>query len=138
MESKGPGEILLIDKPTGITSFGVIRILRKELNIKKIGHAGTLDPLATGLMLMGVGRGTKKLKDLIGLSKRYRAEVLLGVKTDTADTDGEIIEEKDIPDISRFSPVSQVIGIRPGNFCKIIRPSKTSIKSDFYRVCLNK
>lgn len=49
-----------------------------------------------------------------------------------------IMSDKDIPDISRFSPVSQVIGIRPGNFCKIIRPSKTSIKSDFYRVCLNK
>ena len=49
-----------------------------------------------------------------------------------------IMSDKDIPDISRFSPVSQVIGIRPGNFCKIIPPSKTSIKSDFYRVCLNK
>lgn len=49
-----------------------------------------------------------------------------------------IMSDNDIPDISRFSPVSQVIGIRPGNFCKIIRPSKTSIKSDFYRVCLNK
>ena len=98
MESE---EILLIDKPTGITSFDVIRALRKELNIRKIGHAGTLDPLATGLMLLGVGPGTKKLKDLIGLSKRYRAEVLLGVKTDTADTDGKIIEEKSVPDISK-------------------------------------
>ena len=49
-----------------------------------------------------------------------------------------ILEDTQIPDISRFSPVSQVIGIRPGEFCKVIRPSKTSIKSEFYRVCLNK
>ena len=94
-------EILLIDKPSGITSFDVIRILRKELNFKKIGHAGTLDPMATGLMLLGVGPGTKKLNDLIGLSKRYKAEVLLGVKTDTADVTGEIVEEKEVQELSK-------------------------------------
>ena len=51
-------EILLVDKPKGISSFDVIRILRVQFNVKKIGHAGTLDPLATGLLLMGVGKGT--------------------------------------------------------------------------------
>jgi len=88
--------ILLIDKPKGITSFDVIRRLRKKLGIKKMGHAGTLDPLATGLLIVGVGDGTKKLKDLIGLSKEYEAEILLGVRTDTGDTDGRILEEKEI------------------------------------------
>ena len=60
-------DILLIDKPAGITSFDVIRQLRKRLGIKKIGHAGTLDPLATGLMILGVGKGTKRLTELIKL-----------------------------------------------------------------------
>ena len=68
-------DIILVDKPKGITSFDVIRRLRKELNIKKMGHAGTLDPLATGLMIIGVNAGTKKLTDYIKLSKEYIAEM---------------------------------------------------------------
>jgi tRNA pseudouridine55 synthase len=87
-------EILLVDKPKGITSFDVIRILRKKLNIKKIGHAGTLDPMATGLMILGVGKGTKKLTDYIKLDKTYEARVLIGQKTITGDLEGEVIEEK--------------------------------------------
>jgi tRNA pseudouridine55 synthase len=85
-------EILLIDKPKGITSFDVIRRLRKELNIKKIGHAGTLDPLATGLMILGVGPGTKRLDEYIKLSKEYVAEVMLGEKRSTGDMEGEVLE----------------------------------------------
>ena len=78
---------LLIDKPKGITSFDVIYNLRKITGIKKIGHAGTLDPNATGLMIIGVGVGTKKLKDFVGLNKIYEAEILFGVKTDSGDID---------------------------------------------------
>ena len=89
--------ILLIDKPKGITSFDVIRKLRKKLGVRKMGHSGTLDPLATGLLLIGVGKGTKKLKGLIGLPKTYSAEVLLGVRTDTGDLEGKVIEEKPVP-----------------------------------------
>lgn len=89
--------ILLIDKPKGITSFDVIRILRKKIGIRKMGHSGTLDPLATGLMLIGIGDGTKKLTELIGLPKTYEAEILLGNKTDTGDVTGKIIEEKPVP-----------------------------------------
>lgn len=84
-------EIILVDKPKGITSFGVIAKMRKKLNIRKIGHAGTLDPLATGLMILGVGKGTKKLTEFIKLDKIYEAEVLLGIKTTTGDLEGEII-----------------------------------------------
>ena len=73
-------ELLLIDKPKGITSMDVIRHLRRELQIRKIGHAGTLDPLATGLMLVGVGPGTKRLTNLIKLDKEYIAEVRIGEK----------------------------------------------------------
>ena len=86
--------LLLIDKPKGITSFGVIRILRKKLSIKKIGHAGTLDPLATGLMILGVGPGTKKLTELIKLDKEYIAEVRIGERRTTGDLEGEVMEEK--------------------------------------------
>ncbi|MBU1557765.1 tRNA pseudouridine(55) synthase TruB [Patescibacteria group bacterium] len=105
-------KLILIDKPVGITSFDIIRQLRKKLNIKKMGHAGTLDPRASGLMLIGIEDGTKKLKDLIGLPKVYKAEILLGVKTNTGDFDsnypegegegenGKIIEEKEIKNIS--------------------------------------
>lgn len=89
--------ILLIDKPTGITSFDVIRILRKKLGIKKMGHSGTLDPLATGLMLIATGKKTKELTALIGLPKTYEAEIRLGIKTDSGDITGTVIEEKEIP-----------------------------------------
>jgi len=92
--------LLLIDKPKGITSFDVIRRLRKKLGIRKMGHAGTLDPLATGLLLIGVEGGTKKLKDLIGLPKVYEAEILLGKKTTTGDLEGEVIESKEVEDLN--------------------------------------
>ncbi|MAZ29805.1 tRNA pseudouridine(55) synthase TruB [bacterium] len=86
-------ELLLIDKPTGITSFDVIRELRKRTGIKKFGHAGTLDPAATGLMLIGVEQGTKKLTEYIKLDKEYVAEVALGESRTTGDLEGEIVEE---------------------------------------------
>ena len=85
-------DVILLDKPAGITSFGVIRELRKKLNIKKIGHAGTLDPLATGLMILGIGPGTKKLTELIKLDKEYIADILIGEKRSTGDMEGEVIE----------------------------------------------
>ncbi|MCK5592108.1 MAG: tRNA pseudouridine(55) synthase TruB [Candidatus Pacebacteria bacterium] len=92
-------KLILIDKPKGITSFDVIRILRKQLDIKKMGHAGTLDPLATGLLLVGVGSGTKKLHNLVGLPKTYYVEILLGRKTTTGDMEGDIVEEKEVGEL---------------------------------------
>lgn len=95
-----PEDILLVDKPAGITSFDVIRILRKKLGIRKMGHAGTLDPRATGLMIIGVGPGTKKLHELTKLDKTYKVEVLLGKQTTTGDLDGEVIKEMYVSDMS--------------------------------------
>jgi len=97
--------IILIDKPKGITSFDVIRQLRKDktlnpMGVKKLGHAGTLDPFATGLLVIGVGEGTKKLNEFLKLPKTYKAEILIGVKTDTGDITGEVIEEEDVAEIS--------------------------------------
>ncbi|MFC1720886.1 tRNA pseudouridine(55) synthase TruB [Patescibacteria group bacterium] len=94
--------LILIDKPKGITSFDVIRRLRKKLNVRKMGHAGTLDPLASGLLIIGIEKGTKQLKDLIGLDKEYEAEVLLGIKTNMGDMEGEILEEESV-DINSIS-----------------------------------
>ncbi|MFT7644619.1 MAG: tRNA pseudouridine55 synthase [Candidatus Paceibacteria bacterium] len=87
-------ELMLIDKPKGITSFGVIGRLRRRLGIKKIGHAGTLDPLATGLMIIGIGPGTKRLTELVKLDKEYLAEVLIGERRSTGDMEGVVLDEK--------------------------------------------
>lgn len=89
-------DILLIDKPAGVTSFDVLRRLRKKLGMVKMGHAGTLDPMATGLMIVGIGEGTKKLKEYLKLPKVYEAEVMLGIKTTTGDREGEVIESANI------------------------------------------
>ena len=98
-ENKNTAEnIILIDKPKGISSFDVIRILRKKFGVRKMGHAGTLDPLASGLMIVGVGEATKKLAELIKLPKVYDAEILLGKKTATGDLEGEVLEEKKVGD----------------------------------------
>ncbi len=86
-----PG-IILIDKPEGISSFDVIRKLRKIRGIWKMGHAGTLDPLASGLMIIALGDATKKLADYLKLPKSYAAEIVLGVRTATGDREGEILE----------------------------------------------
>jgi len=85
-------DLILIDKPKGITSFDVIRQLRRRTGIKKMGHAGTLDPLASGLMILGVGPGTKKLTELIKLDKDYTAEILIGESRTTGDMEGEVVD----------------------------------------------
>lgn len=87
--------IRFFDKPKGITSFDLIRRLRVKLGIRKMGHAGTLDPNATGLMIIAIGSATKELSNLLKLPKTYEAEILFGIQTDTGDTVGKIIEEKD-------------------------------------------
>ncbi len=92
-----PENILLIDKPKGMTSFGVVARVRRILEVKKAGHAGTLDPLATGLMLVGVGPGTKTLTSLVKLDKEYVAEILIGQRRSTGDMEGEVLEEKEVP-----------------------------------------
>lgn len=81
--------LLLVDKPLGITSFDVIRRLRRQTGVRKIGHAGTLDPLATGLMLVLFGGACKQAMSLTKLDKRYRAEITLGANSITGDGEGD-------------------------------------------------
>ena len=90
--------ILLVDKPSGITSHDIVDRLRRKLKMKKIGHAGTLDPLATGLMIMLIGKATKVSQFLISLDKSYEGTFKLGVETDSQDSDGNVLEEKAIPE----------------------------------------
>ena len=84
--------ILLIDKPSGITSHKVIEIIRKKLKIKRVGHAGTLDPLATGLLIIMIGKATKLSNFLISQSKTYQVEMELFIETDSGDITGKIIK----------------------------------------------
>ena len=86
-----------MDKPSGITSHDIVNRLRRKLKMKKIGHAGTLDPLATGLMIMLIGKATKVSQFLISLDKTYEGTFIMGVETDSQDSDGEVIERKDLP-----------------------------------------
>jgi len=84
--------ILFVDKPTGPTSHRVVASARKALGIKKIGHAGTLDPMASGLMTLGVGPSTRLLTFLVGLDKTYQATISLGRATITDDAEGEPLD----------------------------------------------
>ncbi len=88
-------EILYIDKPKGITSFDLCFKLRKVFNTKKIGHTGTLDPNATGLMVCLINNASKTNQFLVSARKEYIATVKIGIKTDSEDIDGEVIEQKD-------------------------------------------
>lgn len=92
--------VLLVDKPSGMTSHTVIAKLRRFFGIKKIGHAGTLDPLATGLMIVLIGRkATRIAQNVIGLDKDYSGEMRLGQVTDSYDSDGNVVSEKNVPNL---------------------------------------
>jgi tRNA pseudouridine55 synthase len=84
--------ILLIDKPAGMTSHDVVDRVRKVFSTRKVGHAGTLDPFATGLLIVGVGDATKRLQTYVGLDKTYEATARLGATSDTFDPEGMISE----------------------------------------------
>lgn len=92
--------MLLIDKPTGISSFDVIRRLRRILGVRKMGHAGTLDPRASGLLLVAVGDETKELRKYVGLDKVYDTEVIIGERRSTGDLEGEVVEAKEVSTLS--------------------------------------
>ena len=88
--------LLLVDKPRGVTSHDVVDVVRRGLGTRKVGHAGTLDPMATGLLLIGVGRATRLLRFLGGLPKTYEGTLRLGVETSTLDADGDVVREAEV------------------------------------------
>ena len=106
--SNEPAGILLVDKPQGMTSHDIVARMRRVFQIKKIGHAGTLDPMATGLLLILVGKATKASQYLMSLDKEYAGTVKLGEVTDSQDADGEIIATTPVPDLEE-TEVAKVI-----------------------------
>ena len=93
--------VLLVDKAPGMTSHDVVAIARRSLGTKKVGHCGTLDPLATGLLLITIGRGTKIQDLLMSEDKEYVGTIRLGEVTDSQDADGQIIETNPVPNFTR-------------------------------------
>ena len=100
--------ILNIYKPKGITSFGVVKKIRKIVAEKKVGHGGTLDPFAEGVLIVGTGSDTKELKKITDTDKTYTASIELGKITNTLDPEGDVIEKKKIPRLSE-SKINKVL-----------------------------
>jgi tRNA pseudouridine55 synthase len=92
--------VLLVDKPTDHTSHDVVARLRGKLRMRKIGHAGTLDPMATGLLIMLVGKATRVSQYLMSLDKEYEGTIELGKTTDSQDADGNVMETRPVPELT--------------------------------------
>lgn len=117
--------VILVDKEKGFTSHDVVSIVKKKLNTKKVGHAGTLDPMATGVLPILVGKGTKISKYLIEHDKTYVATIKLGIKTSTGDLEGNVIKTADyvIDENTIREVLESVVGIQ-----KQIPPIYSAIK----------
>ena len=92
--------LLVVDKPAGLTSFDVVARLRRLTKTRRVGHAGTLDPLATGVLVVALGPATRLLEYLSGADKQYETTILLGVTTDTADAAGRVLRRVDVAQLS--------------------------------------
>ena len=112
------GRVLLINKPFQWTSFDVVNKLRYKLRIKKIGHAGTLDPLATGLLIICTGRMTKRIDEFMGLEKEYTGKFILGQSTASHDLETEVTEVMDVSALNE-SAIRQATGALTGNISQL-------------------
>src|SRR5438045_5764311 len=113
-----PDGVLLVDKAAGMTSHDVVAIVRHRLQMKKVGHCGTLDPIATGLLLLTLGRGTKIQDLLMSEDKEYAGTMSLGETTSTQDKEGEVIEQHEVPAFDE----------------KIIRAAFEKFRGDSYQI----
>jgi len=107
--------LLLVDKPRGVTSHDVVDVVRRGLGIRKVGHAGTLDPMATGLLVIGVGRATRLLRFLGALPKTYHGTMRLGIETTTLDADGDVVREANV-DVSEAAVVDAMRALKGDSF----------------------
>ena len=117
--------ILIIDKPKDYTSRDVVNFVSKKLNTKKVGHTGTLDPLATGVLVICVGKATKLVDYLTSTYKEYEAELILGIKTDTADITGNILKEED--SIKKKEEILEVLNNMIGKYNQTV-PIYSAVK----------
>jgi len=114
----GPDGVLLVDKAEGMTSHDVVALVRRKLQVRKVGHCGTLDPIATGLLLITIGRGTKVQDLLMSEDKEYAGAFVLGVTTDTQDRQGEVIQQRPVPALDETQ----------------IRAAFEKLRGDFYQM----
>jgi tRNA pseudouridine55 synthase len=110
--------ILNLHKPVGWTSFDVVKKVRSIIKEKKVGHGGTLDPFAEGVLIIGTGKDTKKLTSITSADKTYIARLCLGEITDTLDTEGQVIEAKPVPEINA-DDIHEVLDSFLGTSCQI-------------------
>jgi len=108
--------ILLVDKPSGPTSHDIVALIRRRFRIPKVGHGGTLDPLATGLLIILLGKGTKLSDRFMGSDKTYTGSMRLGVETNTQDADGEVTREADPSGITRADLQAAMDAMRGDSF----------------------
>ena len=120
--------VLIVDKAPGMTSHDVVAIVRRALNTKKVGHCGTLDPLATGLLIVVIGRGTKIQDLLMSEDKEYVGTLKLGETTDSQDADGQVVETRPVPELSR-ERIDQAFAKFDGDFYQM-PPMVSAIKMD--------
>jgi len=120
--------VLLVDKESDMTSHDVVAVARRQLGIKKIGHCGTLDPMATGLLILVVGRATKIQDLLMSEDKEYEGTLTLGVTTDTQDRQGKELERKEVPDFPE-EKIGEVFASFHGDFHQM-PPMVSAIKKD--------
>lgn len=126
------GQVLLIDKPLLWTSFDVVRKLRNLIHIKKIGHAGTLDPLATGLLIVCTGKFTKRINEYMAQEKEYTGTITLGAVTPTYDLESEPENFKPVDEIT-VQQLSEVAAKMTGEIMQV-PPAHSAIKVDGKRV----
>jgi len=127
-EYTGPSGVLLVDKAEDMTSHDVVAIARRALNTKKIGHCGTLDPMATGLLMLVVGKATKIQDLLMSEDKVYEGTLTLGKRTSTQDREGEVLEEREVGNYSE-EQVREAFDSFLGEF-EQLPPMVSAIKQD--------
>jgi tRNA pseudouridine55 synthase len=111
--------LLLLDKPLNITSFRTVYKIKKVLNVRKVGHCGTLDPAATGLLLILVGRATKLQDNFMRKDKVYISSFLLGTVTDSDDLDGNVISKKDVSSDINIELIKRVVEMFKGEIFQV-------------------
>lgn len=132
MQPEIPSGLLVIDKAQGMTSHDVVAIARGALKIKKIGHCGTLDPMATGVLMLLINKATKLQDKLMVEDKVYEGSLKLGITTDSQDADGDPVEEKEVPEFTK-QDIKNAFEKYKGDF-KQIPPMVSAIKKDGVRL----
>ncbi len=138
-KDSGATGVLIVDKPSGCTSHDIVDQVRRKLGTRKVGHAGTLDPDATGVLVLGVGKGTKLLQFVTGVDKRYEGEVVFGTTTDSLDSTGAVTgtydmsltpeqvaaaAERFVGDIEQIPPMVSAVKIEGKRLHELAREGK--------------